>query len=194
MTTVAASGLATIPLQKSQGFSLRRPSDFWGLPQSRRKIAATTAASRPNRAILRPQRPRDTKVGTLEVTSCKLRWITIRVTKAKTNLDPFSLQWPFICNKQQGAGGAKRWLWSICSLSSTEASTLDVERRHATVKRSEVSQRRNSVAKASRDAILRFWRYEAASATIWSEGGATSMSRATVSPLNWKIKKTLQKS
>ena len=37
-------------------------SDFWGLPQNRRKIAATTAASRRSRAILRPQRPRDTKV------------------------------------------------------------------------------------------------------------------------------------
>ena len=37
--------------------------DFWGLPQNRRKLAATTAASRRSRAILRPQRPRDTKGG-----------------------------------------------------------------------------------------------------------------------------------
>ena len=68
VTTVAASGLATIPLQKSQGFSLRRPqnkslgpSDFWGCPQNRRKLAATMAASRRSPAILRPQRPRDTE-------------------------------------------------------------------------------------------------------------------------------------
>ena len=57
MTTVAARGLATIPLQKSQGFSLRRPqtnrqaaSDFWGRPQNRKKLAATTAASRRSRS------------------------------------------------------------------------------------------------------------------------------------------------
>ena len=37
-------------------------SDFGGYPQNRRKIAATTAASRRSRAILRPQRPRDTKI------------------------------------------------------------------------------------------------------------------------------------
>ena len=37
-------------------------SDFWGWPQNRRKIAATTAASRRSRAISRPQRPRDTKL------------------------------------------------------------------------------------------------------------------------------------
>ena len=36
-------------------------SDFLGLPQNRWKLAATTAASRRSRAILRPQRPRDTK-------------------------------------------------------------------------------------------------------------------------------------
>ena len=36
-------------------------SDFGGLPQNRRKLAATTAASSRSRAILRPQRPRDTK-------------------------------------------------------------------------------------------------------------------------------------
>ena len=65
---MAASGLATIPLQKSRGFSLRRPQKiasrqrFLGSPQSRRKLAATTAASRRSRAISRPQRPRDTKV------------------------------------------------------------------------------------------------------------------------------------
>ena len=37
--------------------------DFWGLPQNRRKLTATTAASRRSRAISRPQRPRDTKKG-----------------------------------------------------------------------------------------------------------------------------------
>ena len=37
-------------------------SDFGGLPQNRRKLAATTAASSRSRAILRPQRPRDTKL------------------------------------------------------------------------------------------------------------------------------------
>ena len=68
VTTVAASGLASIPLQKSQGFFASpaakkslAASDFWGWPQNRRKIAATTAASRRSRAISRPQRPRDTK-------------------------------------------------------------------------------------------------------------------------------------
>ena len=55
VTTVAASGLATNPLQNSQGFSLRRPH-FWGYPQNRRKLATTTAASRHSHAISRPQR------------------------------------------------------------------------------------------------------------------------------------------
>ena len=46
-------------------------SDFWGLPQNRRKIAATTAASRRSRAISRPQRPRDTKCsGAQGASSC----------------------------------------------------------------------------------------------------------------------------
>ena len=68
VTTVAVSGLATIALQKSQVFSLRRPQKwqtlaiFGGYPQNRRKLAATTAASRCSCAIARPQRPRDTKI------------------------------------------------------------------------------------------------------------------------------------
>ena len=42
-------------------------SDFWGYPQNRRKLAATTAASRSSRAISRPQRPRDTKQRTMHL-------------------------------------------------------------------------------------------------------------------------------
>ena len=46
-------------------------SDFWGYPQNRRKLAATTAASRRSRAISRPQRPRDTKIPTqISTTVC----------------------------------------------------------------------------------------------------------------------------
>ena len=37
-------------------------SDLWGYPQNRRKLAATTAASRCSRAISWPQRLRDTKI------------------------------------------------------------------------------------------------------------------------------------
>ena len=67
VTTGAASRLATIPLQKSQGFRFagRKKTDiannFEGHPQNRRKLAATTAASRRQSAISQPQRPRDTK-------------------------------------------------------------------------------------------------------------------------------------
>ena len=53
VTTVAASGLATIPLQKSQGFSLRRPqtnslatSDSWGYPFRTRSDHRTLRAFR----------------------------------------------------------------------------------------------------------------------------------------------------
>ena len=65
---VAASGLATIPLQKSRFFCFAgrkkslAASDFGvSLKSIRRKLAATTAASRRSRAISWPQRPRDTK-------------------------------------------------------------------------------------------------------------------------------------
>ena len=84
VTTVAASGLATIPLQKSQGFSLRRPQKnrqplaILGVSL---KIAATTAASCRSRAISRPQRPRDTKLWT-----------------------PLS-HFPLICSRQGAKGG-----------------------------------------------------------------------------------------
>ena len=68
VTMVAASGLATIPLQKSQGFSLRwQQQNRWPLAifgaslKIAGKLAATAAASRRSRAISRPQRPRDTK-------------------------------------------------------------------------------------------------------------------------------------
>ena len=61
VTTVAASGLATIPLQKSQGFSLHRQQKkslspaIFGVsnPQHRRKLAMTTATSLRNGAISR---------------------------------------------------------------------------------------------------------------------------------------------
>ena len=39
-------------------------SVFWVKVQNRRKLAATTAASRRSRAISRPQRPRDTEIPT----------------------------------------------------------------------------------------------------------------------------------
>ena len=70
VTTVAASGLATIPLQTSLKvfrFAGRKKnaSVLGGYLQNRRmrqKLAGTTAANRRSRAISRPQRQRDTKI------------------------------------------------------------------------------------------------------------------------------------
>ena len=68
VTTVAASGLATIPLQKSQGFSLRRQrKNGWPLAivWVSLKIAGSSQRPRPQVAAAarfsRPQRSRDTK-------------------------------------------------------------------------------------------------------------------------------------
>ena len=58
-------------------------SDFWGLPQNRRTIAATTAASRRSRAISRPQRPRDTKLRSLASL-----FKEVKVFKAREGITP----------------------------------------------------------------------------------------------------------
>ena len=53
VTTVAASGLATIPLEIAGFFASPAAkkslaaSDFWGLPQNRKKLAMTAVASHP---------------------------------------------------------------------------------------------------------------------------------------------------
>ena len=69
-TTVVASRLATVPLQKSHGFALCQPrekSPLLAIVGVSLKIpGTTTAASRHSRAISRPQRPEDTKCGILK--------------------------------------------------------------------------------------------------------------------------------
>ena len=69
MTTVAASGARNHSAADIAGFSASlaakrslAASNFGGQPQNHRKLAATMAASRRSRAVLRPQRPRDTEL------------------------------------------------------------------------------------------------------------------------------------
>ena len=62
-----------------------RLRDFWGCPQNRRKHAATTAASRCSRVILRPQQPWDTKH--LQFNQ-KFLENTLRITQSYSHLLP----------------------------------------------------------------------------------------------------------
>ena len=70
---------------QSQGFWLCRAQkkncNRWCYPHNRRKLATTTAASRRCRAILRPRRPRDTKL--FWYGSETLRWSFLLDTAAK---------------------------------------------------------------------------------------------------------------
>ena len=102
MTTVSASGLTTIPLQKLQVFffffvffSLRwaqkiaNASDLFIYPQDRKKLAATTAPSRCSRTMSRPQRSRDTKLQRLEEQR-------MGIGSTAANLSQFEGTWPTI--------------------------------------------------------------------------------------------------
>ena len=66
MTTVTASGLTTIPLQKSRGFrcascKIAIASRFWGLASKSQEACNDYGRKSPQPRDSRPQRPRDTK-------------------------------------------------------------------------------------------------------------------------------------